>query len=134
VRLVILPELVEKWFTKQKTILSEEQTAQQCDDFSNEDEQVWCCKIGEDCGAMIGCDNEECPIQWFHFSRLNVMHHRKLVLSRMPQIQKRLYNGIIMLEINKLYIPMLTLLKLICISFTNQKVQQNHNNYIKHYK
>jgi len=45
VELAVLPEFVGKWFTKQKTSLSEEQTAQQCDDVSNEDKQVWCfCK------------------------------------------------------------------------------------------
>ena len=62
VKLAILPELVGKWFTRQKTSLSEEQTAQQCVSNENE-EQVWCyCKRGEEYGAMIGCDNEHCLI------------------------------------------------------------------------
>ena len=72
-KLAILPELVGKWFTKQKTSLIEEQTARLCNDVSSEDGKVWCrCKGGEDCGAMNGCDNEHCPIQWFHFLCLKV--------------------------------------------------------------
>ena len=48
VKLAILPELVGKWFTRQKTRLSEEQTAQQCVSNENE-EQVWrYCKRGEE--------------------------------------------------------------------------------------
>ena len=41
-KLAILPEFVGKWFTRQKTSLSEEQ---QCDLTNEDDEQVWCyCK------------------------------------------------------------------------------------------
>ena len=62
----ILPELVGKWFTRQKTSLNEEQIAEQPDVSTK---QVWCyCKKGEEYGAMIACDNEHCPIEWFHFS------------------------------------------------------------------
>ena len=41
VKLAILPELVGKWFTRQKTSLSEEQTTQQYDVTNEDDEQVW---------------------------------------------------------------------------------------------
>ena len=69
IKLAILPELVGKWFTKQNVILNEHQTPQQPD----HDENSWCyCKKGEDYGAMIGCDNDQCPIQWFHFSCLKM--------------------------------------------------------------
>ena len=47
-----------------------EQTAQLCNDVLSKDEQV--CKRGEDWRAMIGCDNEHCRIQWFHFSCLKM--------------------------------------------------------------
>lgn len=33
-----------------------------------EEETVYCfCRLGS-FGNMIGCDNEECPIEWFHYS------------------------------------------------------------------
>ena len=40
VKLAILPEVVGKWFTRQKTSLSEERTTQQCDVTNEGDEQV----------------------------------------------------------------------------------------------
>ena len=42
VKLAILPEFVGKWFTKQKTSLNEEQTAQQSDVSNETEEQMWC--------------------------------------------------------------------------------------------
>ncbi|KAL6091581.1 hypothetical protein STEG23_034547 [Scotinomys teguina] len=29
------------------------------------------------CGEMIGCDNDECPIEWFHFSCVGLNHKPK---------------------------------------------------------
>ena len=70
IKLAILPELVGKWFTKQNVTLNEHQTPQQLD---HDKENSWCyCKKGEDYGAMIDCDNDQCPIQWFHFSSLKM--------------------------------------------------------------
>jgi len=69
VKLGILPELVGKWFTRQKTMLNKEQISQQSDVSIDSEKEVWCyCKKGEDYRAMIGCDNKHCPIEWFHFS------------------------------------------------------------------
>ena len=63
IKLAILPELMGKWFTKQNMILNEDETPQQLD---HQEEDNWCyCKRGEDYSAMIGCDNDQCPIQWF---------------------------------------------------------------------
>ena len=71
------------------------------------EEQVGCyCKKGEYYGAMIGCDNEHCPIHWFYFSCLKIVMHLKEsgtvqnATNPKKEKQKRLY--IIMLEINKL--------------------------------
>jgi len=57
----VLPELLGKWFTR-KTML------ELTDDSDNNDEnnQRWCyCRKPEE-GSMIGCDNKDCPIQWYH--------------------------------------------------------------------
>ena len=59
----ILPELVGMWFSKARSFtamrLPEEVQQDPVDD-------LWChCKCGE-FGEMIACDNELCPILWFH--------------------------------------------------------------------
>ena len=57
----------QSWFTKQKTI--DDQTPLQ----SDQAQDSWCyCKKGEDYGPMIGCNNDQCPIEWFHFSCLKM--------------------------------------------------------------
>ena len=39
--------------------------------------EVWCfCKQGESYGDMIGCDNPQCTIQWFHLSCLKLEQHQ----------------------------------------------------------
>ena len=67
IKLAILPELVGRWFTKQKT--PDDQAPLQ----SDQAQDSWCyCKKSEDYGPMIGCDNDQCPIEWFHFSCLKM--------------------------------------------------------------
>ena len=67
ITLAIIPEFVRRWFTKQKT--TDNQTPLQ----SDQAQDNWCyCKKGEDYGPMIGCDNNQCPIEWFHFSCLKM--------------------------------------------------------------
>ena len=62
--------LWKKWFTKQNVTVNDDETPQEPD---QEDEDQWCyCRKGEDNGAMIGCDNDQCPIRWFHFSCLKM--------------------------------------------------------------
>ena len=54
----ILPELLGKWYTrlnKQLVNLPE-----------IEDDGSWCYCKSKKGGNMIACDNESCPIQWFH--------------------------------------------------------------------
>ena len=66
--------------------------------------------VGKKYGAMIGCDNEHCLIQWFHFSCLKIKpSHTPKGKWYCPECHKskkgkakRLYNDIIMLKINKL--------------------------------
>ena len=66
----ILPELLGKCLTKQPIASS----IVTIDDKSDSDESndKWCyCRLG-DVDDMIGCDNEHCLIQWFHYSCLGL--------------------------------------------------------------
>ena len=56
-------------------MLNEDQTPQQLD----HEENNWYYKKGEENGAMIGRDNNHCPIQWFHFS------YPKMTPSKAPK-------------------------------------------------
>ena len=57
----ILPELVGKWFSKAPSFTSMPEEVPQ-----DPADGLWCyCKRGE-FGEMIACDNELCPIIWFH--------------------------------------------------------------------
>lgn len=80
IKIGVLPELIGKYLTKEPTSCltepSEEEDQSEADDQS---ERVWCyCKKGEE-GDMIACDNDACPIQWFHLSCL------KLTLADVPK-------------------------------------------------
>ena len=47
------------------------------DSTCNGDTEVWCfCKQGKSYGDMIGCDNPQCAIQWFHLSCLKLEQHQ----------------------------------------------------------
>ena len=65
----VLPELVGRWYsrlasTKKDTIENEE---------SGSDDDKWCyCRCSAALGDMIGCDNDSCPIMWFHMHCLNI--------------------------------------------------------------
>ena len=67
IKLALLQELVGKWFSKQIVVpLTRDNPNDQPISGAAE---VWCyCKKGEDHGDMIGCDNKNCQIQWFHLS------------------------------------------------------------------
>ena len=59
-RLCLLPELVGKFYSRNASIIKSIST---CD----AQEMKYCyCKKGE-YGDMIGCDNTNCPCQWFHY-------------------------------------------------------------------
>jgi len=66
IKLAILLELMGKWFTKQNNVtVNEDETPQEPD---QEVENQWCyCRKGEDYGALISCNNDQCPIKWFRF-------------------------------------------------------------------
>ena len=69
----LLPELIGKWYSKApvyqcKTVHTREPlvditSSSQHDTLKNE---KWCFCGSEESGTMIGCDNDNCPIQWFH--------------------------------------------------------------------
>ena len=41
------------------------------------DEPTYCLCEQVSYGEMIGCDNDECPIEWFHFSCVGLHHKPK---------------------------------------------------------
>ena len=69
----LLPELIGKWYSKApvyqcKTVHTREPlvditSSSQHDTSKNE---KWCFCRSEESGTRIGCDNDNCPIQWFH--------------------------------------------------------------------
>lgn len=91
-RCAILPELVGKWYTRQKSqVLRDTQTNLQCslqnlhmdmslvrkDDTIDENEEneneLWCFCRDVEYGDMICCDNDLCKFQWFHQDCLNMV-------------------------------------------------------------
>ena len=57
----VLPELLAKWFTRSNR-------ANQSVTAPDEDAS-WCyCQTFIEDSTLIGCDNPECAIQWFHMS------------------------------------------------------------------
>ena len=61
----VLPEVLCKWYSRQRMATVDESETQPNAVSGN---IKWCyCGLEEDEGAcMIGCDNRQCPIQWFH--------------------------------------------------------------------
>ena len=101
IKLGILPELVGKWYTKpprseppaDQTVVSNELEVEENQQVTNsqqsatdsqfmnsnevEHREKWCyCKKGESEGCMIGCDSDNCSIQWFHLSCLGLTLHQ----------------------------------------------------------
>ena len=95
VKFAVLPELVAKWFTKQLimplsqnsdssgdgTDAASSSRPQRSDSSGDSTDAAsssrvvtgYCyCGRGEDYDDMIGCDNKDCPIQWFHYSCLKI--------------------------------------------------------------
>ena len=65
------------WFSKQSVMpLSESSGGSRDDtDDANSSSNVtgYCyCERGEDYDYMIGCNNKDCPIEWFHYSCLKI--------------------------------------------------------------
>ena len=93
VKLCLLPELFSRCFTSgKKTPASDSDEECEDDDHdllltnddtedqptgstgtANEDNALWCyCRQGEDFDQMIACDGEDCAIEWFHWSCVNL--------------------------------------------------------------
>ena len=69
----ILPEVLGKWYSR----LSHYQTTSTPQESAssgptNVEKEVWCyCKSEKD-GQLIGCDNEQCKVGWFHTDCLRI--------------------------------------------------------------
>ena len=69
-KFAILPELVGKWFTKQPVLPLKTNSNE---DTSSNLTPVRCyCRRDEEFDTIIGCDNEQCTIQWYHLSCLQI--------------------------------------------------------------
>ena len=69
-RKVILPELIEKWFIKNNSTTASVNNSTTSSNTSETTE--WCdCKVDHE-DDLIGCDNFQSPIQWFHLSCLKI--------------------------------------------------------------
>lgn len=66
-KLCILPELIGKWYTRQRNLDEIEVSSQ-----DHEDEGTWCYCRESKGGSMVGCDNDKCAIKWFHLSCLGM--------------------------------------------------------------
>ena len=75
----ILPELIGRWFsrptpTPQRTMGSENPVAHGAGERSSSDRSpaaFYHCS-GVEHGQMVGCDDDDCPYQWFHLDYLKL--------------------------------------------------------------
>jgi len=83
----LLPEILEKWYTRPTVPQASNSQCQQTELTSNSDQfnhldddlqqvqqnqGIFCYCHGPDTGIMIGCDNDDCPIWWFHIKCLKI--------------------------------------------------------------
>lgn len=76
----ILPELIGKWYSKAPTyhckhVPSREPLVDITSNGQNNNvskAEKWCFCRAEESGLMIGCDSDNCPIQWFHTECLKI--------------------------------------------------------------
>ncbi|KAH3687957.1 hypothetical protein WICPIJ_001072 [Wickerhamomyces pijperi] len=47
-------------------------TTKDQDDGGKDDEELYCFCRGQSYGSMVGCDNEDCKYEWFHFSCVGI--------------------------------------------------------------
>ena len=65
--MLILSEVIGKWFTRQYVITGK--NAESGEEMRMSGTKTWCyCGLDEDVDDMIQCDNFSCPIIWFHLS------------------------------------------------------------------
>ena len=92
----ILPELIGRWFsrptpTPQRTMSPENPAAHEAGEGSSSDRPpvtICYCRGGEH-GQMVGCDNDDCPYQWFHLGCLKLKAFPKSKTWYCPECQKR---------------------------------------------
>jgi len=73
----MLPEIVGKWYTRRPvadaTNIVSRMASSDHEDYEDEDiTKLWCYCQEPVFGDMVLCDNEECPIKWFHFDCLRI--------------------------------------------------------------
>ena len=99
-----MPELIGRWFSRptQGTQLDPESplvleasqsttTVSESANGSSNDSpplRICYCREGEH-GQMVGCDNEDCPYQWFHLDCLKLKAFPKSKTWYCPECQKR---------------------------------------------
>ena len=69
----INPELIGKWYSKQKVTPCNNNTKPSPAEEEHKTEVgCYCNKLEETGKAMINCDYSSCPIEWFHMACLNI--------------------------------------------------------------
>ena len=77
----LLPEILGKWYTRPSEPQSDNGQCEQAGQSSNDvpklqqvhqNQRTFCYCHGPDTGLMIGCDNKDCRIQWFHTKCLDI--------------------------------------------------------------
>ena len=68
----ILPEILGKWYSREHMSLTKTadtnlvKIKSDHDENDSREQDIWCYCRKEESGTMIACDNQACPIQWFH--------------------------------------------------------------------
>ena len=89
----ILPELIGKFYSRPTTTSTFPQVPSTSESPNPAGEEQACnrkyCYCHEDKeGEMIGCDNQHCPYEWFHFSCLKLSSKPKSKLWYCPDCRK----------------------------------------------
>ena len=70
-RICILPELLGKFYTKSPRDALNDSALHQPSALCTNERPICYCQGPEE-GKMIGCDNPNCKIEWFHFACLKI--------------------------------------------------------------
>ena len=71
----VLPELIGKWWSKRNVLENSPTSSLQAVPITMQEPAAWCyCQLEDDevCSDLIGCDNPQCPIQWYHIACLEL--------------------------------------------------------------
>ena len=73
----LLPEILGNWYTCDTTTAASSQSSEADCGVAAGDEELYCyCRSPEE-GTMIGCDNNDCKIEWFHLHCLHLTNAPK---------------------------------------------------------